>query len=156
MTILDMGGNDEPISAELLHLCDIVSPNQTELMRMKPADYTGPTDKASVIRHLLDIYPKMKSIVLKEGSLGSSWWSKQQTEGAPTASDNLNVIFAPAHSDKTGEFKVIDTTGAGDCFTGAFAVKYAECLNIFDSLCFANFAAYICTTKVGAQNAPTR
>jgi len=76
MTILDMGGNDEPISAELLNLCDIVSPNQTELMRMKPADYSGPSDKASVIRHLLDIYPNMKSIVLKEGSLGSSWWSK--------------------------------------------------------------------------------
>jgi hypothetical protein len=58
-------------------------------MRMKPDNYTGPCDKASVIKHLLDIYPNLKAIVLKEGAIGSSWWSKQKTEGAPTASDNL-------------------------------------------------------------------
>lgn len=28
LTVLDMGGRDEPISPELLQLCDIVSPNQ--------------------------------------------------------------------------------------------------------------------------------
>lgn len=129
---------------------------------MKPENYKGPLNKASVIKHLLDIYPNLKAIVLKEGSIGSSWWSKQTVEeatqkGLPTAaSGNLNVTFAPAHSDKTGDMPVIDTTGAGDCFTGAFAVKYAECLDVFESLCFANFAAYICTTKVGAQNAPER
>jgi sugar/nucleoside kinase (ribokinase family) len=91
----------------------------------------------------------MKAIVLKEGAIGSSWWSK-------TANDNLDVVFAPAHKDTKGDLKVVDTTGAGDCFTGAFAVRYAECKNVFDSLCFANFSAYLCVTKVGAQNSPTR
>ena len=32
--ILDMGGRDEPISDELISLCDIISPNETEVSRL--------------------------------------------------------------------------------------------------------------------------
>ena len=32
--ILDMGGIDEPVSQELIQLCDIVSPNETEAKRL--------------------------------------------------------------------------------------------------------------------------
>ena len=32
--ILDMGGADEPVSQELIELCDIISPNQTETKRL--------------------------------------------------------------------------------------------------------------------------
>ena len=34
IVILDMGGIDEPVSRELIHLCDIVSPNETEAKRL--------------------------------------------------------------------------------------------------------------------------
>ena len=34
IVILDMGGADEPISQELIELCDIISPNQTEAKRL--------------------------------------------------------------------------------------------------------------------------
>ena len=30
IVILDMGGTDSPLSSELLELCDIISPNETE------------------------------------------------------------------------------------------------------------------------------
>jgi len=32
--ILDMGGRDDPISNELVSLCDVISPNQTEVRRL--------------------------------------------------------------------------------------------------------------------------
>tara|TARA_A100000164_G_scaffold367511_1_gene389558 strand:- start:1125 stop:2036 length:912 start_codon:yes stop_codon:yes gene_type:complete len=45
---------------------------------------------------------------------------------------------------------VIDTTGAGDAFNGAFAVGLANDLEIKEALTFANKAAGISTTKLGA------
>jgi len=44
----------------------------------------------------------------------------------------------------------VDTTGAGDCFTGAFAVKMLEGANYEQSLEFANQAGFLCITKFGA------
>lgn len=37
VTCLDMGGEDEPISNDLIELCDIISPNETELQRLLAA-----------------------------------------------------------------------------------------------------------------------
>lgn len=46
---------------------------------------------------------------------------------------------------------VVDTTGAGDTFNGAFAVAITEGKEILDVLRFANRAASISVTKFGAQ-----
>ena len=48
--------------------------------------------------------------------------------------------------------KVIDTTGAGDAFNGAFAFALANEFKNKDALIFANKVAGISTTKVGAAN----
>ena len=45
---------------------------------------------------------------------------------------------------------VLDTTGAGDAFNGAFAVALSKDLNIKEALTFANKVAGISTTKQGA------
>ncbi len=45
---------------------------------------------------------------------------------------------------------VIDTTGAGDAFNGAFAVGLSNALEIKEALTFANKVAGISTTKLGA------
>lgn len=53
--------------------------------------------------------------------------------------------------------KAIDTTGAGDCFTGAFAVAIAEQMPIDKALQFANRAASISVQRLGASTSmPTR
>jgi len=53
--------------------------------------------------------------------------------------------------------QVLDTTGAGDTFNGAFAVAVAEGKSYEESLKFANKAASISVTKFGAQGGmPTR
>ena len=44
----------------------------------------------------------------------------------------------------------MDTCGAGDCFTAAFGVKLAEGEHVGDAMEFANKAAFLSITKVGA------
>ena len=48
--------------------------------------------------------------------------------------------------------KVVDTTGAGDAFNGAFAVALANEFKYKDALIFANKVAGISTTRLGAAS----
>jgi ribokinase len=51
----------------------------------------------------------------------------------------------------------IDTTAAGDCFTGALATGLAEGLSLDDAACFACRAAALSVSRMGAQpSLPTR
>lgn len=53
--------------------------------------------------------------------------------------------------------KLIDATGAGDCFIGAFATALSESKSIDDALKFANKAAAISVQRLGASTSmPTR
>ena len=53
--------------------------------------------------------------------------------------------------------KAIDTTGAGDVFNAALAVSFAEGKGMREAVIFANKAASICVTRMGAQSsAPYR
>lgn len=53
--------------------------------------------------------------------------------------------------------KSIDATGAGDAFTAALAVQLAQGSSLADAAIFANAAAALATTKLGAQaGLPTR
>lgn len=45
----------------------------------------------------------------------------------------------------------VDTTGAGDTFSGAFAVSISEGKSLYDSIRFGNVAAGLSVTKKGAQ-----
>ena len=48
--------------------------------------------------------------------------------------------------------EVVDTTGAGDAFNGAFAVALANEIKYKDALIFANKVAGISTTRLGAAS----
>jgi ribokinase len=55
------------------------------------------------------------------------------------------------------QVKAIDTTAAGDVFNGALAVAISEGKDIVDAVSFANKAASISVTRLGAQaSAPYR
>jgi ribokinase len=60
--------------------------------------------------------------------------------------DNYRMIPAK-------EVETIDTTGAGDVFCGAISVYLSEGYSLMDSVAFANMAASISVTRIGAQSA---
>ncbi len=60
--------------------------------------------------------------------------------------------FAGASADVAGrEVSPVDTTGAGDCFAGALAVALAEGRELGAALSFANVAASLAVTRMGAS-----
>lgn len=66
--------------------------------------------------------------------------------------DGENIITIPSL-----EVTSVDSTGAGDTFSGAFAVGIAEGKSLYDSVQFATVAAGISVLKKGAQSGmPTR
>lgn len=68
------------------------------------------------------------------------------------AGDRTGYFHAPAYP-----ITPVDTTAAGDIFCGALAVALVEGRSLPDSVHFANVAAAISATRLGAQpSAPTR
>lgn len=61
--------------------------------------------------------------------------------------DGSNIISVPAYKNK-----VVDTTGAGDTFNGALAAAILEGKKLEEAINFANKAASLSITKLGAQS----
>jgi sugar/nucleoside kinase (ribokinase family) len=68
--------------------------------------------------------------------------------GGALAFDAERLIEIPAI-----EVNVVDTTGAGDAFAGAFAVGLASRLQLLDALVLANCVAGLSIRRIGAQTA---
>jgi ribokinase len=81
-----------------------------------------------------------KAVVLKLGDQGCYY------------TDGSREMHSPAFA-----VQAQDTTAAGDTFNAALAVALSEDLSIEDALRFANAAAAISVTRIGAQaSAPSR
>ncbi|XP_014501950.1 uncharacterized protein LOC106762504 [Vigna radiata var. radiata] len=132
--VLDAGGMDGPLAPELLNFVDILSPNETELGRLTgmPTESFEEIARAALKCHQLGA----KKVLAKLGHKGSALF----VEGE-------NPIQQPAILSKT----VIDTTGAGDTFTSAFAVALVEGKSYRECLRFAAAAACLCVQVKGAS-----
>ncbi|CAL9215307.1 unnamed protein product [Arabidopsis halleri] len=131
--ILDVGGMDTPIPNELLDSVDILSPNETELSRLTgmPTETFEQISQAVAKCHKLGV----KQVLVKLGSKGSALF----IEGEKPIQQS---IIAAA--------QVVDTTGAGDTFTAAFAVAMVEGKPHEECLRFAAAAASLCVQVKGA------
>ncbi|PNX94301.1 ribokinase-like protein [Trifolium pratense] len=131
--IFDAGGFDAPIPQELLDFVDIFSPNESELARLTglPTESFEDITQAAVKCHKLGV----KQVLVKLGSKGSALFIEGE-----------EPIQQPAIFAKT----VIDTTGAGDTFTAAFAVALVEGKSKKECLRFAAAAASLCVQVKGA------
>ncbi len=56
---------------------------------------------------------------------------------------------------KARKVKVVDTTGAGDTFLGAFAAALSKAMPLTEALAFSNRAASISIQRPGASSSPT-
>lgn len=133
--VLDAGGADAPLPAAILPLLAVLSPNETELARL-----TGmPTgDEAEVLAAARALQAQgVGTVLVKLGARGSLLVPRQ---GAPLRQGIFRV-------------PVVDTTGAGDCFTAAYVVAMLEGRPEADRLRFAAAAAALCVGKLGAMPA---
>ncbi len=117
------------LSNSLLSLVSVLTPNQTEAAQMLNADF----DPAAAAIHLRK--RGAENVVVTLGGAGARAVSASGNTGVPA--------FTPA--------EVVDTTAAGDCFTGALAVALGEGRTLEQAVQFANAAASLSVETEGAQ-----
>src|SRR5258705_760416 len=122
-----------PIPEEILHLVDIITPNQTEALML-----TGiAVNDALTAQQACDVLHGMGilTIIITMGE-----------QGAYISSDNYKGLV-PGFNAGT----VVDTVAAGDTFCGGLAVALVEGKSLQHAVQFANAAAALSVTKTGAQ-----
>jgi len=115
MVVLDAGGEDSVIDPKLLKLIDIFSPNETELRRLvKHYDAEQEHDVDGQLQ-----------LLRKHGlNANAALLLKRGEKGAMFVTPSRQKVEQSAMELK--EDQIVDTTGAGDCFTGSFAVEYVR------------------------------
>ena len=123
------------IQKEDFVLLDFFTPNETEIEFYLNKKIKTDKDIKNAAKEFLDM--GVKNIIITLGAKGVYFENK----------DESYFINALKLKDE-----VVDTTGAGDAFNGAFAVALANDLKYKDALIFANKVAGISTTRLGAAS----
>jgi ribokinase len=124
-----------PWAPELFPMCDVVVMNETEL-----AAYTGggrTSDRHEIVERARQLLSRAgQTMVVTQGAEGS-------------------VAVGTAWATPIAAFptRVIDTTGAGDCFCGVLATGMADGLRLEDAMQRASAAAALQVSRRGAGNA---
>ncbi len=122
-----------PLSDELISKLFIITPNEIEAELLTGVKVTDEFSAAKAARILREKGAKMVIITL--GARGALLLSDQEE------------ILIPSIS-----VKAVDTTAAGDTFNGALTVALSEGMEIKSAIRFANQAAAISVTRMGAQS----
>lgn len=112
----------------LLNLVDVLTPNEGEAASLAGQDAPPEALAGQLLGR------GVGAVVITLGERGVWVATPQRHE------------LVPAHS-----VKAVDTTAAGDAFSGAFAVALAEGADLFEAARFAAAAAALSVTKRGAQ-----
>ena len=123
------------LEKQVFPLIDYFTPNETEASYYLKEKVESKTEIERAAKSFLK--KGVKNIIITLGSKGVYFANSDES------------YFIEAFKLKN---KVLDTTGAGDAFNGAFAYALSTNLNNKDALTFANKVAGISTTKLGAAS----
>ena len=124
----------QKIDDGLLKKIDIITPNETEASQLTGVEVKTKEDAEKAAEILMS--KGVKNVIVTLGSQGS--YIKTAKESRFLKAYKVNAI---------------DTTGAGDAFNGAFAARFAESGDIFEAAEYANAAAAVSVTRIGAAPA---
>lgn len=130
--ILNPAPAPDCITDEILKGVDYITPNETELAKLSGKTGDSMREFIEGARQLLQRGVKNVLVTLGE-------------KGAMLVTADSETIY-PARAVVS-----VDTTAAGDCFNGAFAVALSEGKEPEDAILFANAASSIAVTRSGAQ-----
>jgi len=121
------------LSDELLKNLYLITPNETEAELLTGIKVT---DQNSALLAASALHEKgVEIVIITMGSAGAFLLADNESE----------IISAP-------KVEAVDTTAAGDTFNGALTVALSEGKTIQESIAFANKAAAISVTRIGAQS----
>jgi ribokinase len=126
-------GPVRPVPAELLSLCDVITPNETEAQALVDFPVNGPESAAKAAEVLLEM--GVGTAVVKLGSQGA-YFANQTSRG----------MVLPFQVD------AVDSVAAGDAFNGALAVSLAEGKSLEEAVIIACAAGALAVTSTGAQD----
>ncbi len=125
----------QALPRRILELVDYLTPNESEAALLTNSSSEDAPDTAHALHAL-----GARQVVLKLGAQGAFF------------SAGANTHFSPAP-----KVEALDSTAAGDTFNAALAVALSENQPIESALRFANRAAALSVTRLGAQSsAPSR
>lgn len=128
----------QPLPAKLLELVSILTPNETEAELLTGVKVTDDTSAAQAAEKLMK--RGVRTVIVTLGARGAFVASAEVRQRVPGF-----------------KVKPVDTVAAGDVFNGALAVALGEGRPLLDAVRFANAAAAIAVTRLGAQpSAPKR
>ncbi len=128
-----------PVDSQLLALCDYLIPNESEASLLTGMDVVSPQDAGVAATSLQERGAGTVIITLGEN-------------GAMYCDGKVQVHVPPVRAGQ-----VIETTGAGDCFCGAFAWALDAGVEPLEATRYACAAAAISVTRPGtAPSMPTR
>lgn len=130
------------LPAALLPMVDLITPNETEAEYLTGIAIANDSD-AEAAAHALHA-KGVRDVIITRGSAGVTL-SRQSTEG------QLSTCHRPAFA-----VTALDTTAAGDVFTGCIVARLATGEDLADALPFAQAAAAIAVQQAGAQSSIPR
>ncbi|WP_195948243.1 ribokinase [Paraclostridium bifermentans] len=120
------------LSDDIIKNVDLLTPNETELEILSGVKIENEDDIKKAANVMIE--KGVKQLIVTLGSKGSLYLDKDKIE-----------------FKKSYKVDAVDTTAAGDSYTGALSVAFSQGKDIDEAMDFASKVGALCVTNIGAQ-----